>query len=212
MSNYEVKAGPEAFLPPAAATMGNVLPDPGEAHIGGKVVDEDEAYEKAARMVLGAKVPTIFPGPLVLWKWNDHVAEKAKAIRELALEAPMRIIPMADYRPKYPKIQQEVEINPNHPNLTIWHNKIDVCIFIGVHCHMANLSLKIIRGGTNCYTIAMCAMSGHEDACLSFRDADLKMITKLKETIKKLKSEGVESQAEPFTQFVMGPKGTVVAP
>ena len=212
MSNYEVKAGPEAFLPPAAATMGNVLPDPGEAHIGGTVVAEDEAYDKAARMVLGAKVPTIFPGPLVLWKWNDHVAEKAKAIRELALEAPMRIIPMADYRPKYPKIQQEVEINPNHPNLTIWHNKIDVCIFIGVHCHMANLSLKIIRGGTNCYTIAMCAMSGHEDACLSFRDADLKMINKLKETIKKLKSEGVESQAEPFTQFVMGPKGTVVAP
>ena len=212
MSNYEVKAGPEAFLPPAAATMGNVLPDPGEAHIGGKVVDEDEAYEKAARMVLGAKVPTIFPGPLVLWKWNDHVAEKAKAIRELALEAPMRIIPMADYRPKYPKIQQEVEINPNHPNLTIWHNKIDVCIFIGVHCHMANLSLKIIRGGTNCYTIAMCAMAGHEDACLSFRDADLKMINKLKETIKKLKKEGVESQAEAFTQFVMGPKGTIVAP
>ena len=212
MSNYEVKAGPEAFLPPAAATMGNVLPDPGEAHIGGKVVDEDEAYEKAARMVLGARVPTIFPGPLVLWKWNDHVAEKAKAIRELALEAPMRIIPMADYRPKYPKIQQEVEINPNHPNLTIWHNKIDVCIFIGVHCHMANLSLKIIRGGTNCYTIAMCAMAGHEDACLSFRDADLKMINKLKDTIKKLKSEGVESQAEAFTQFVMGPKGTVVAP
>ena len=212
MSNYEVKAGPEAFLPPAAATMGNVLPDPGEAHIGGTVVAEDEAYDKAARMVLGAKVPTIFPGPLVLWKWNDHVAEKAKAIRELAVEAPMRIIPMADYRPKYPKIQQEVEINPNHPNLTICHNKIDVCIFIGVHCHMANLSLKIIRGGTNCYTIAMCAMSGHEDACLSFRDADLKMITKLKETIKKLKSEGVESQAEPFTQFVMGPKGTVVAP
>jgi len=212
MSNYEVKAGPEAFLPPAAAAMGNVLPDPGEAHIGGKVVDEDEAYEKAARMVLGAKVPTIFPGPLVLWKWNDHVAEKAKAIRELALEAPMRIIPMADYRPKYPKIQQEVEINPNHPNLTIWHNKIDVCIFIGVHCHMANLSLKIIRGGTNCYTIAMCAMAGHEDACLSFRDADLKMINKLKETIKKLKKEGVESQAEAFTQFVMGPKGTIVAP
>ena len=212
MSHYEVKAGPEAFLPPAAASMGNVLPDPGEAHIGGKIVPEGEAYEKAARMVLGAKVPTIFPGPLVLWKWNDHVAEEAKAIRELALEAPMRIIPMADYRPKYPKINQEVEINPNHPNLTIWHNKIDVCIFFGVHCHMANLSLKMIRGGTNCYTIAMCAMAGDEDACLSFRDADLKMINKLKATIKKLKSEGVESQAEPFTQFVMGRSGTIVAP
>ncbi len=212
MSHYEVKAGPEAFLPPAAASMGNVLPDPGEAHIGGKIVPEEEAYEKAARMVLGAKVPTIFPGPLVLWKWNDHVAEKAKAIRELAIEAPMRIIPMADYRPKYPKIQQEVEINPNHPNLTIWHNKIDVCIFIGVHCHMANLSLKIIRGGTNCYTIAMCAMAGHEDACLSFRDADLNMIDKLKATIQRLKSEGVESQAIPFKQFKMNKAGRIAEP
>ena len=77
---------------------------------------------------------------------------------------------------------------------------------------MANLSLKIIRGGTNCYTIAMCAMAGHEDACLSFRDADLTMVNKLKATIKKLKSEGVESQAIPFTQFVMGPSGAIVEP
>ena len=212
MSHYEVKAGPEAFLPPAAASMGNVLPDPGEAHIGGEIVPEEEAYDKAARMILGAKVPTIFPGPLVLWKLNEHSEEKAKAIRELALEAPMRIIPMADYRPKYPKIEAAVEINPNHPNLTIWHNKIDVCIFIGVHCHMANLSLKIIRGGTSCYTIAMCAMAGHEDACLSFRDADLTMVNKLKATIKKLKSEGVKSQAAPFTQFVMNRSGFVVEP
>ena len=72
---------------------------------------------------------------------------------------------------------------------------------------MANLSLKIIRGGTSCYTIAMCAMAGHEDACLSFRDADLNMIEKLKAMVKKLKSEGVKSQAEPFTQFIMGRSG-----
>ena len=65
------------------------------------------------------------------------------------------LIPMPDYRPKYPKINPEVEIDPNH-NLTIWHNKIDCCMFVGVHCHQANLSLKIIRGGT-CYTIAVCA-------------------------------------------------------
>ncbi len=207
MSRYKVLPGPEAFLPPAAASMGNVLPDPGEAHIEGKVVPVDEAYEVAARKILGAKVPTIFPGPLVLWKWNDHVAEKATALRELANEVPMRLIPMADYRPKYPKIEAEFEINPNHPNLTIWHNKIDVCIFIGVHCHMANLSLKIIRGGTSCYTIAMCAMAGHEDACLSFRDADLEMISKLRDAIKKLKSEGVESQAIPFQQFKMSRTG-----
>ncbi|HIG84970.1 MAG TPA: carbon monoxide dehydrogenase [Verrucomicrobia bacterium] len=210
MSQYQVLPGPEAFLPPAAASMGNVLPDPGEAHIEGRIVPEDEAYEVFARKVLGAKVPTIFPGPLVLWQWNDHVVEKAKAIRELANEAPMRIIPMADYRPKYPKIQAEVEINPNHPNLTIWHNKIDVCIFIGVHCHQANLSLKIIRGGTNCYTMAMCAMAGHEDACLSFRDATVEKIRKLLEAVKKLKSEGVESQALPFNQFKMSRTGPVV--
>ena len=212
MSQYKVLPGPEAFLPPSAASMGNVLPDPGEAYIEGVVVSEEEAYERAARKILGAKVPTIFPGPLVLWKINPHVAAKATALRELANEVPMRLIPMADYRPKYPKIEAAYEINPNHPNLTIWHNKIDVCIFIGVHCHMANLSLKIIRGGTSCYTIAMCAMAGHEDACLSFRDADVAMIHKLRESIKKLKSEGVESQAIPFKQFKMGRTGIIEQP
>jgi hypothetical protein len=194
MSHYEVKAGPEAFLPPAAATMGNVLPDPGEAHIGGKIVPEEEAYEHAARKILGAKVPTIFPGPLVLWKWNDHVAAKATAIRE------------------YPKIDAAVEINPNHPNLTIWHNKIDVCIFIGVHCHQANLALKMIRASTSCYTMAMCAMAGHEDACLSFRDADLEKIQRLTAAVKKLKAEGVKVQANSFTQFQMNRSGFVVEP
>lgn len=209
MSQYEVKAGPEAFLPPAAASMGIVLPDPGEAHIEGRIVPEDEAMEYAARKFLGAKVPTIFPGPLVLWKWNDHVAEKATAIRALADALPARLIPMADYRPKYPKIDAAVEINPNHPNLTIWHNKIDVCMFVGVHCHQANLALKIIRGGTSCYTIAMCAQAGHEDACLSFRDATAEKIMKLVEAINRLKEQGVKSQADPFTQFKMDKNGRI---
>ena len=212
MSHYEVKAGPEAFLPPAAATMGNVLPDPGEAHIEGRIVPEEEAYEYCARKLLEAKVPTIFPGPLVLWKWNDHVAEKATAIRELANAVPMRLIPMADYQPKYPKIDAAVEINPNHPNLTIWHNKIDVCIFVGVHCHQANLALKMIRAATDCYTIAMCAQAGHEDACLSFRDATPEKIRTLIKAVEKLKSEGVKSQANDFTQFKMDRTGLIVKP
>ena len=200
---YQVMPGPEAFLPPAAATRGIVLPDPGQAHVAGRIVDEEEAFEIAARKLLGAKVPTIFPGPLVLWKWNEKAAKKAAAIRRLAEALPARLIPMADYRPKYPKIYPEVEINPNHPNLTIWHNKIDVCIFVGVHCHQANLALKIIRGGTDCYTIAMCAQAGHEDACLSFRDVSPEKIDRLRETVERLKSEGVESQAIPFKQFKM---------
>ncbi len=209
--SYEVKAGPEAFLPPAAASMGIRLPEPGQAHIEGRIVPEDEAYEYAARKLLEAKVPTIFPGPLVLWKWNDKAAQKAAAIRKLADMMPARLIPMADYRPKYPKIDPEAEINPNHPNLTIWHNKIDVCIFVGVHCHQANLALKIIRGGTNCYTMAMCAQAGHEDACLSFRDATLEKINKLAEAVEKLKAQGVKSQAVDFEQFRMNRQGLVTA-
>jgi hypothetical protein len=209
MGEYRVLPGPEAYLPPAAASMGVILPDPGQGLIEGQIVDEEEAYEECARKFLGAKVPTIFPGPLVLWKWNENAAKKAKAIRELANEMPARIIPMADYRPKYPKIDAEVEINPNHPNLTIWHNNIDVCMFVGVHCHQANLALKIIRGGANCYTMAMCAQAGHEDACLSFRDASVEKINKVAEAIRKLKKQGVKSQADEFVQIKMSRAGRI---
>lgn len=194
-TQYKVMPGPEHFLPPAAASMGVRLPDPGQGHIHGLIVQEDAAMEEAARQILSAKVPTIFPGPLVLWAWNEKAAQKAKAIRQLyetikecvtSNQQPM-LIPMPDYRPKYPKINPEIEINPNHPNLTIWHNKIDVCMFVGVHCHQANLSLKIIRGGTDCFTIAMCAQAGHEDAMVSFRDATADKILKLGEWVRKLK-------------------------
>lgn len=175
--------------------MGIRLPDPGQGHINGRIVPEEEAMEAAARQFLMAKVPTIFPGPLVLWAWNEKAAKKATAIRHLyetikesvTSSQKAMLIPMPDYRPKYPKIDPEVEINPNHPNLTIWHNKIDACMFVGVHCHQANLSLKIIRGGTNCYTIAMCAQAGHEDAMLSFRDATADKIMRLAEWVRKLK-------------------------
>ena len=195
-TSYKVMPGPELFWPPSASSMGVRLPDPGQAHIHGTIVPEEEAMEQAARQFLSAKVPTIFPGPLVLWAWNEKAAKKAKAIRHLyetikeCVDSKIQqamLIPMPDYRPKYPKINPEVEINPNHPNLTIWHNKIDACMFVGVHCHQANLSLKIIRGGTSCYTVAMCAQAGHEDAMLSFRDATAEKIDRLADWVKKLK-------------------------
>ena len=195
-TSYRVMPGPEHFLPPSASSMGIRLPDPGQAHIHGTVVSEEEAMEQAAREFLSAKVPTIFPGPLVLWAWNEKAAKKAKAVRHLyetikeCVDSKIQqamLIPMPDYRPKYPKINPEIEINPNHPNLTIWHNKIDACMFVGVHCHQANLSLKIIRGGTNCYTVAMCAQAGHEDAMLSFRDATAEKMDRLADWVKKLK-------------------------
>ena len=195
-TSYRVMPGPEHFLPPSASSMGIRLPDPGQAHIHGTVVSEEEAMEQAAREFLSARVPTIFPGPLVLWAWNEKAAKKAKAVRHLyetikecvdSKTQQAMLIPMPDYRPKYPKINPEIEINPNHPNLTIWHNKIDACMFVGVHCHQANLSLKIIRGGTSCYTVAMCAQAGHEDAMRSFRDATAEKMDRLADWVKKLK-------------------------
>lgn len=191
-ARYRVVAGPEGLLPPAAATMGVTLPDPGQALVEGEIVPEEQAYEVAAQKLLSAKVPTIHPGPLVLFAWNEKAIKKSKGIRALYNELKAHnpnalLIPMPDYRPKYPKINPEVEINPNHPNLTIWHNKEDVCVFVGVHCHLANLSLKIIRAGTNCYTIALCAQAGHEDAMLSFRDLTPEKILTLTNTVRRLK-------------------------
>ncbi len=196
MPKYSVLKGPEAFLPPAAACEGVVLPDPGQGLIEGEIVQEEAAMEEAARQFLMAKVPTIFPGPLVLWNWNEKAAKKATAIKALydllkSYNPNALLIPMPDYRPKYPKIDPEHEINPNHPNLTIWHNRIDVCMFVGVHCHMANLSLKIIRGGTDCYTVAMCVQAGHEDAMLSFRDATPETTYRLIEVVKRVRGAGV---------------------
>lgn len=192
VERYRVVTGPEGLLPPAAATMGVTLPDPGYALVEGEIVPDARAYEVAAEKLLTAKVPTIHPGPLVLFAWSDKAVMKSKGIRALYNELKAHnpkalLIPMPDYRPKYPKINPEVEINPNHPNLTIWHNKEDVCVFVGVHCHLANLSLKIIRAGTNCYTIALCAQAGHEDAMLSFRDLTPEKILTLTNTVRRLK-------------------------
>lgn len=170
---YRVIAGPEGFLPPAAASKSVQLPTVGQALVEGCPVSKQQGLEAIAQKLVSARRPVFFPGPLILWDWKDGVAAKAAALKRLADAVGAGIIPMPDYRPKYPMIDPAVEVNPNHPNLTIWHNKIDVCVFIGVHCHYANVALKIIRGGTDCYTIALCAEAGHEDAMISLRDVGL---------------------------------------
>lgn len=187
MEKYKVLRGPESFLPPAAALRGVVLPDSGEAIVEGECVSIDFAIEHIARKLIEAKNPTFFPGPLLLWRTTEYAQQRGKLVREIAKEINAKVIPMPDYRPKYPMINPAVEINPNHPNLTIWHNKIDVGIFIGVHCHQANLALKIIRGGTDCYTIALCAEEGHEEANASLRDTDNETLQKLLDKIRELK-------------------------
>lgn len=190
---YRVVPGPEAFLPPAAASMGILLPDQGQGLMEGTVIREEVAIEAAAKKLLSAKVPTIFPGPLVLWNWSEESPEMARATKYLSDAVPAKIIPMPDYRPKYPRVYPELEINPNHPNLTIWHNKIDVCLFVGVHCHQANIALKIIRGGSPCYTIAMCAFSGDDDANITIRDVTSQTMRRLADAVLRLKREGAAS-------------------
>jgi len=187
MKSYEMTVGPEGFLPPSVSTMGVIAPSKGEGLVMGKVVSEQQAIEETARKLLEAKNPTIFPGPLVLWAWNEQAAREAKVVKALADAVPAKLIPMADYRPKYPKIFPEREINPNHPNLTIWQNKIDVCLFVGVHCHQSNIALKIIRGGTNCFTIALCTFNGDTEAHITIRDLTADTIQRIVDAVKKLK-------------------------
>src|SRR6266545_1823267 len=182
--------GPAGFMPPSAAQLGVSLPPSGVGITYGHHVPEDLAIEEIARQMLTSPNATIFPGPLVLWAWNEHAVEKAKAVLEIAAQIPdVMIIPMPDYRPKYPKIDPEEVINPNHPNLTIWGNKIEACVFIGVHCHYANLTLKMIRAGTNCLTMALCAEQGHEDAMLSVHDMDAEKLRKVAKIFKRVREE-----------------------
>ena len=185
-----VAPGPQGFHPPSAAELGVLTPDKGHGLKFGHVVAEELAMEAMARAMLTRKNATIFPGPMVLWNWNDHAADKARAVLELAAQLPdVLVIPMPDYRPKYPKVEPEEVINPNHPNLTIWGNKIEACIFIGVHCHYANLTLKMIRAGTNCWTSAICAEQGHEDAMFTVRDSDAAKIRRVVAVFKRVREE-----------------------
>ncbi len=186
----KLELGPAGFLPPSAASMGIFHPDKGTGFelVEGEKVKEEKALEVAAHKLLTLRNPTLFPGPMLLWGWNEETRHKAALALDLVKEVPgMNIIPMPDYRPIYPKIDPEAVINPCHPNLTIQHNKIHVCALIGVHCHFANITLKMIRANTNCYTQAWCAYDGHEDALLSLRDLDSDKLIRITNAIKKAK-------------------------
>ena len=188
MPNGLLSPGPAGLLPPAATAMGLDLPVEGTGAVEGRILPEAQVLEEAARKLAHAKVPTFFPGPMVLWQFSEESRRVADAVLEVAESNGIAIIPMPDYRPKYPKIEPESEINPNHPNLTIWHNKIDVCLFVGVHCHYSNIALKIIRGGTSCYTIALCSYAGDEEANLTVRDLSAPKILEMGRLIRKMKT------------------------
>jgi hypothetical protein len=191
-------------MPKSAVSMGVELAPEGKALLYGDIVEIEESMREAARALLTRENPTIFPGPEVLWMWEANSDAKVDALLALASEIPnCKIIPMPDYRPKYPKIDVKAEINPNHPNLTILDNKIKTALFIGVHCHYANLSLRMIRAGTDCFTIAMCGEYGHEEAHASIRDTDTCVIERMRDIVIEereklgIKYEATEPPANP---------------
>ena len=182
--------GPAYYSPyPAATYEGIITPPEGKALLLEAVVDEEVAMKEIAKQMLTQENATIFPGPQVLYGWSEEAKKKAKLIKEMADVLGAKMIPMYDYRPKYPKIDAAVEINPNHPNLTIWHNNIKAAIFIGVHCHYANVALKIIRSETDCWTVGMCSLSGHEDAMATIRDQHVEDVEKFIAIAKEVKAE-----------------------
>lgn len=190
-----LELGPIGLLPPSAAAQGIFHPEKGSGMdlVEGEHVPTDEAITKAAHEILTRRNPTLFPGPMIVWGWNKETDHKAELAMELVKEVPgMNVITMPDYRPIYPKIDPETVINPCHPNLTINHNKIETCILIGIHCHFANITLKMIRANTNCYTMAFCAYDGHEDALISLNDLSGEKLIKVTEAVRKAKKDGVE--------------------
>ncbi|MBI1822926.1 MAG: 2-oxoglutarate:ferredoxin oxidoreductase [Nitrospirae bacterium] len=190
-TRYRVLTGPEGILPPAAALMGVLPPDLGMGLVEGEVLPEDKVIEVIAEKILTRRNPTLFPGPLLVWAWTPETQRKATAVLALAREIPgARIICMPDYRPIYPKIDPESVLSPCHPNLTILHNKIEVCMLIDAHCHFVNVTLKMIRAGTNCYTITLCANDVHEDSVAAMGPCTVKTINRLKEAIIRLRDSG----------------------
>lgn len=184
-----IDVGPAGYAPASAMELGVLIPDPGDGLFYGNITPEDTVIEEMARQLYTRKNPTIFPGPLLVWAWEKGWIAKSQSLLRLAAEIPnVTIITMADYRPQYPTINPEETINPNHPNLTIWHNKIEVCLFIGVHCHYANLTLRMVRYGTNCLTCVICH-DAHEDAMLSVRDFTVEKMNHIIEIFRRVRKE-----------------------
>jgi hypothetical protein len=49
----------------------------------------------------------------------------------------------------------------------------------------------MVRAGTNCYTIALCAEAGHEDAMVSLPRCGVEKLHKMVHALRQVKKEGV---------------------
>ena len=62
-TSYEVRPGPEHFLPPAAASMGVRLPDPGQAILYGHVITQEMAFRRPRDSSFWLRCRRSFPAP-----------------------------------------------------------------------------------------------------------------------------------------------------
>jgi hypothetical protein len=69
--------------------------------------------------------------------------------------------------------------------LTIWHNRIDTCLFIGGHCHQSDLEDRAWRHELLHHGDVRSA--GHEDAMFAFRDITPDHIIRLADKVRELK-------------------------
>ncbi len=165
-------------------------PEKEMALVEGKLVPLEDALIKIAEKVLQAKKPVmIVPGRMVLWSWEEGPPGRAKILRDLAEAMGTEIRPIYDVRPPYPMARTACEINPYHGDLVIAHEKYDVAVFYGVECLYADVALKIIDQGTECYTIALCGKLGHVDASITLRDTNMERLKKMTEMIRRMKQE-----------------------
>ncbi len=175
IEDYRWMVGPEPV-----AQMAH--PEKEMALVDGEMVPVEEALEKIIEKVNQAKKPVmVVPGRMVLWHWEDAPPGRAEAIRELAAAMGTEIRPIYDIRPAYPMARTACEINPYHGDLVIAHEKYDVAVFYGVDCPYADVALKIIDQGTECYRIALCGKLGHVDANITLRDTGIERLKKLTE-------------------------------
>jgi hypothetical protein len=75
--------GPAYYSPyPTAVYEGVITPPEGKALLLAEVVDEETAMREVARVMLTSENATIFPGPQVLYGFNDEAKKKATELEE----------------------------------------------------------------------------------------------------------------------------------
>jgi hypothetical protein len=165
-------------------------PEKAKAIVENRIISEEEAWEKIAEVCLNARKPVIFaPARVMIFPWEEGALAKAKILRRLRDTIGAEILPIYDIRPEYPQVRSAVEINPYHGDLVIGHNKYDVAVFMAIDCPYADVALKIIKDGTDIYTIALCGKIGHVDAIITLCQTGLDKVEKLIAVINKKKEE-----------------------